>query len=123
MTEGSSGSVPAAPNVIHPSEDTETDNGPVDSASSNGGPAKPAPKRRQRRHVARSESDPQESSCDDKKAVARKPPRAKSQPAISSKEKENRKPSCRLDWTKRQVEVRRMTNDVSGFKRFKKNHY
>uniref|UniRef100_A0A3Q0S5M3 Centriole, cilia and spindle associated protein n=1 Tax=Amphilophus citrinellus TaxID=61819 RepID=A0A3Q0S5M3_AMPCI len=52
-------------------------------------------------------------SQDDKPAVIRKPPRAKSTPVISTKEKENRRPSSRLDWSERQMEIKRIPNDVS----------
>nr|XP_043873113.1 centriole, cilia and spindle-associated protein-like [Solea senegalensis] len=50
---------------------------------------------------------------DTQPAVARKPPRAKSQPAIGSKEKESRRPTGRLDWTERQKDVRRTNNQQS----------
>ncbi|XP_008283195.1 centriole, cilia and spindle-associated protein [Stegastes partitus] len=98
----SGGSVTAAPNTSGPSDDT--DNGPADTASSDGEPANPVPRRRHRRRTPRSEPGRQDSSQDGKPAVVRKPSRAKSQPPISTKEKENRRPSSRLDWTERHVE-------------------
>lgn len=111
VNEASGGSMTAAPNTSGPSDDTATDNGPADTASSDGEPANPAPKRRHRRRTPRSEPGHRDSSHDDRPAVVRKPPRAKSQPPISTKEKENRRPSSRLDWTERQTEVRRTPND------------
>ncbi len=106
VNEASSGSMIAAPNSNRPSDGTETDDGPADTASSDGEPVNPAPKRRHRRRTTRSETGHRDSSHDNKPAVVRKPPRAKSQPPI-------RRPSSRLDWTERQTEVRGMQNDVS----------
>ncbi|XP_068451715.1 centriole, cilia and spindle-associated protein isoform X2 [Clinocottus analis] len=98
-------------NGVSPSDDTETDGGPVDSVSSDGEPVNPAPKRRPRRRRA---ARPEPGRRDDEPAVAatavtvpavapavRKTPRAKSQPPISTKEKENRRPSSRMDWSER----------------------
>ncbi|XP_029010516.1 centriole, cilia and spindle-associated protein [Betta splendens] len=99
--EASGGS---APNSSGPSDDRATDAGPADSASSDGEPAKPVQKRHHRRRSPRSETGLKDRSGDDK------PPRAKSQPAISTREKENRRPSSRLDWTERQPEARRAPN-------------
>uniref|UniRef100_UPI0037E91ADB centriole, cilia and spindle-associated protein n=1 Tax=Semicossyphus pulcher TaxID=241346 RepID=UPI0037E91ADB len=113
VNEASGGSVDVAPATSGPSDDTGTDNGPADTHSSDGEPVNPAPRRRHRRRAPRSEPGHRDSSHDDKPAVIRKPPRAKSQPAISTKEKENRRPSSRLDWTERQTEVRRTANDSS----------
>ncbi|KAM9363516.1 centriole, cilia and spindle-associated protein [Symphorus nematophorus] len=98
-----------APNSSGPSDDTATDNGPADTASSDGEPVNPAPRRRHRRRTPRSEPGKRDGSHDDKPVVVRKPPRAKSQPPISSKE--NRRSSSRFDWTERQTEVRRTPND------------
>ncbi|XP_035515239.1 centriole, cilia and spindle-associated protein [Morone saxatilis] len=108
VNEASGGSMAAAPNS-GPSDDTATDNGPADTTSSDGEPVNPVPKRRHRRRTPRSEPGNRDSSHDDKPAVVRKPPRAKSQPPISTKE--NRRPSSRLDWTERQTEVRRTQNE------------
>ncbi|KAG7233473.1 hypothetical protein INR49_006994 [Caranx melampygus] len=102
----------AAPNTSRLSDDT--DNGPADTTSSDGEApaANPAQRRRQhRRRAPRSEPGQPDSSHDDKPAVVRKPPRAKSQPPISTKEKENRRPSSRLDWTERPAEVRKTPSD------------
>ncbi|XP_074549192.1 centriole, cilia and spindle-associated protein [Halichoeres trimaculatus] len=109
VNEASGGSVEVAADNSGPSDDT--DNGPVDTQSSDGEPVNPAPKRRHRRRTPRSEPEHRDSSHDEKPAVIRKPPRAKSQPAISTKEKENRRPSSRLDWMEKQTEVRRTPND------------
>uniref|UniRef100_A0A672GQV6 Centriole, cilia and spindle-associated protein a n=1 Tax=Salarias fasciatus TaxID=181472 RepID=A0A672GQV6_SALFA len=80
-----------------------------------GDPANPGPRRRYRRRTPRSEpGQHRDASLDGKPPAVRKPPRAKSQPAIGSSEKENRTPSSRLDWTERQTEVRRTPNDVSS---------
>lgn len=106
--EASGGS---APNSSGPSDDTATDNGPADTLSSDGEPVNPAPRRRHRRRTPRPEPGHRDSSHDDKPAVVRKLPRAKSQPPISTKE--NQRPSSRLDWTERHTEVRRTPNDVS----------
>uniref|UniRef100_A0A4W6G671 Centriole, cilia and spindle associated protein n=1 Tax=Lates calcarifer TaxID=8187 RepID=A0A4W6G671_LATCA len=103
----------STPNTSGPSDDTATDNGPADTASSDGEPVNPAQRRRHRHRTPRSEPGQRDSSYDDKPTVVRKPPRAKSQPPISTKEKENRRPSSRLDWTERQTEVRRIhTSDA-----------
>ncbi|XP_026214689.1 centriole, cilia and spindle-associated protein isoform X1 [Anabas testudineus] len=107
VNEPSGASATAAPNTSGPSDDT--DNGPADSASSDGDPVKPVPKRRHRRRTPRSEPGHRDGSHDDKAAIVHKPPRAKSQPPIRTKE--NRRPSSRLDWTERQMEVRRSPND------------
>ncbi|KAM9313761.1 centriole, cilia and spindle-associated protein [Pholidichthys leucotaenia] len=111
VNEADGGSVTAVPNNSAPLDDTATDNGPADSASSDGAPTNPVPRRRHRRRATRAEQAHQDSSQDDKPAVIRKPPRAKSQPAISTKEKENRRPSSRLEWTERQMDIRRTPND------------
>ncbi|XP_040891191.1 centriole, cilia and spindle-associated protein isoform X2 [Toxotes jaculatrix] len=115
VNEVSGGSVTAGPNTSGPSDDTATDDGPADTPSSDGEPvvepvnAVPRWRRRRRHHNPRSQPGEPESSHDGKPAVVRKPPRAKSQPPISTKE--NRRPSSRLDWTERQTEVRRMPSD------------
>lgn len=108
---GGGGSAAVAPsnsdnnnNNNGPSDDT--DNGPADS-SDGAEPVKPPPRQRHRRRTPRSELEHRDSSHDDKPPAVRKPSRAKSQPPISSSEKENRRPSSRLDWT----EVRRTPND------------
>ncbi|KAG7465392.1 centriole, cilia and spindle-associated protein-like isoform X1 [Solea senegalensis] len=92
-----------------PSSDTE------DTPSSDTEPANPAPKPRyRRRRVPCAEPGGSDGFHDDTQpAVARKPPRAKSQPAIGSKEKESRRPTGRLDWTERQKDVRRTNNQQS----------
>lgn len=114
MNEAGGNSVAVAPTNSAPSDDTPTDNGPADSASSDAEPVKPVSRRQRRRHTPRSEQPHRDSSQDDKPAVIRKPPRAKSTPVISTKEKENHRPSSRLDWSERQMEVKRTTNDVSA---------
>ncbi|XP_029950224.1 centriole, cilia and spindle-associated protein [Salarias fasciatus] len=110
MNEASGGSEAAAPAN---NGDTATDDGPADTTSDDGGePANPGPRRRYRRRTPRSEpGQHRDASLDGKPPAVRKPPRAKSQPAIGSSEKENRTPSSRLDWTERQTEVRRTPND------------
>lgn len=101
---GTSGElVIGAPNTSGPSCDTATDNGPANSPSSDEEPVNPAPRRCHRRRTPRSEPGNTNSSPKDKPAVVRKPPRAKSQPPVSTKE--NQRPSSRLDWTEIQVEV------------------
>ncbi|KAF3688077.1 Centriole, cilia and spindle-associated protein [Channa argus] len=96
-----------APNTRGPSDQTATDNGPADSASTDEEPSKPVQRRRHRRRTPRCEPGQQDSSPTSKPAVIRKPARAKSQPPISTKEKENGRPSSRLDWMK----VKRSPND------------
>ncbi|XP_043969463.1 centriole, cilia and spindle-associated protein [Gambusia affinis] len=91
-----------APDTSGPSDGTSTDNKPVSSDSSDEKPVNPAPRRRHRCRTPRSVLAPRDSSFEDKPAVVQKPPRAKSQPAISSKA--NRRPSSRMDWTERQPE-------------------
>ncbi|XP_063740063.1 centriole, cilia and spindle-associated protein isoform X2 [Eleginops maclovinus] len=98
------------PDTSGPSEvDSPTDNGPVDTTSSDGEPVKPVPKRRHRRRTPRPETPHRDSSLDETTAVVKKPPRAKSTPAISTKE--CRRASSRLDWPERPAEVRRTRND------------
>ncbi|XP_029284238.1 centriole, cilia and spindle-associated protein-like isoform X2 [Cottoperca gobio] len=109
VNEAGAGSVTVTPNTSGPSEDTATDNGPADTTSSDGEPVNPVPKRRHRRRTPRLEPEHLDSSHDDKPVVVRKPPRAKSQPPISTKE--NRRPSSRLDWPERQTEVTRTRNN------------
>ncbi|XP_071765126.2 centriole, cilia and spindle-associated protein [Centroberyx gerrardi] len=111
VTEANLGSVKEAPTTSGPSDDTATEDGPVDRVSSDEEPVKPEPRRRHRRRAPRSEPGHRDSSHDDNPAPARKPPRAKSQPPASSKEKENRRPSSRHDWTEKQTEVRRTPNE------------
>ncbi|XP_075947932.1 centriole, cilia and spindle-associated protein isoform X1 [Anarhichas minor] len=107
--EAGGDSATAAP---HPGGSSgDTDNGPADTTSSDGEPVNPVPKRRPRRRNPRSEPGHRDSSHEDKPAVDRKTPRAKSQPPISTKEKENRRPSSRLDWTERHTDVKRTPND------------
>ncbi|XP_030598144.1 centriole, cilia and spindle-associated protein isoform X2 [Archocentrus centrarchus] len=111
VNEASGSSATVAPKNSGNSDDTATDNGPADSASSDGEPVNPVPQRRHRRRTPRSEQAHRDSSQDDKPAVIRKPPRAKSTPVISTKEKENRRPSSRLDWSERQMEIKTTPND------------
>ncbi|XP_029920546.1 centriole, cilia and spindle-associated protein [Myripristis murdjan] len=114
VTEADQGSAKEAPNNSGPSDDAATDDGPADRASSDEEPAKPEPKRRHRHRTPRSEPGHRDSSHDDQPAPVRKPSRAKSQPPVSTKEKENRQPSGRHDWTERQTEVRRNTQESHG---------
>ncbi|XP_068583639.1 centriole, cilia and spindle-associated protein isoform X2 [Cebidichthys violaceus] len=114
VSEAGGGPATAAPNPGGSSGDTDTDNGPADTpTSSDGEPVNPVPKQRPRprRRNPRPESGHRDSSHEDKPVVVRKTPRAKSQPPIGTKEKENRRPSSRLDWTERRTEVRRTPND------------
>ncbi|MEQ2316209.1 hypothetical protein AMECASPLE_030323, partial [Ameca splendens] len=90
------------PDTSGPSDDTASDNRPNSSESSDGKRVKPAPRRRHRCRTPRSVPAQRDSSLEDKPAVVQKPPRAKSQPAISSKG--NCRPSTRMDWTERHVE-------------------
>lgn len=102
--EVDSASLTAAPGNVRPTDDTETDHRPADTTSSDGEPVNPPPRRRHRRRTPRSEPGCQDGSV-------RRPPRAKSQPAISSKENQ-RRTSSRLDCMERQAEVRRTPDDV-----------
>ncbi|XP_044045467.1 centriole, cilia and spindle-associated protein [Siniperca chuatsi] len=111
VNEASGASMAAAPNSSGPSDDTAADDGPADTPSSDGEPVNPAPRRRRRRRTPRPEPGHRDSSHDDEPAVVRKQQRAKSQPPISTKEQENRRPSGRLDWAETQTEVRRTPND------------
>ncbi|XP_016517568.1 centriole, cilia and spindle-associated protein [Poecilia formosa] len=95
-----SASIP--PDTSGPSDDTATDNRPDSSDSSDEKPVNPAPRRRHRCRTPRSVPAQQDSSLEKKLVVVQKPPRAKSQPAISSKA--NRRPSSRMDGTERQPE-------------------
>ncbi|XP_068176944.1 centriole, cilia and spindle-associated protein [Antennarius striatus] len=106
VNEGS-GSAMVAANSRGMLNDTETDNGPGETPSSDEELGNPSPRRRQR--YARSKQVQRDSSQDDKPAVIRKPMRAKSQPPLSTKE--NRRSSSRLDWTERQMDIRRTAND------------
>ncbi|CAB1413608.1 unnamed protein product [Pleuronectes platessa] len=122
VNEAGGGSVKPVPNASPPSEDTGTDAGPADTASSDGEPVNPAPKRRLRRRAPHTDPGRQDSSSDDKQAEVRKAPRAKSQPPVSTKEnrrtssrldraEENRRTSSRLDRAENQPEVRTTAND------------
>ncbi|KAM4583812.1 centriole, cilia and spindle-associated protein isoform 1-T2 [Odontesthes bonariensis] len=102
VNEANGGSVKVAPNPSGPSDDTGTDNGLADSASSDGEPLNRAPRTRHCRRTPRSESGQRDSSEDNTQAVFKKSPRAKSQPPISTKK--NLRPSSRLDWTEREIE-------------------
>lgn len=85
-------------------DDTPTDNGPIDSASSDGEVLRPRPRQRPRRRPPRSETAHnlrEGTSCD---AVVRKT-RAKSQPPTGSRDRE------RLDWSQRHMEVSRTPNN------------
>ncbi|KAA8593126.1 hypothetical protein FQN60_018581 [Etheostoma spectabile] len=93
------------------SEDSTIDSVPADTTSSDGEPVNPVPKRRHRRRTPRSEPGRRDGSHDDKPAVVRKPPRARSTPPVLAKETENRRTPSRLDWNERQTEVRRTPND------------
>ncbi|XP_062244372.1 centriole, cilia and spindle-associated protein [Platichthys flesus] len=95
VNEAGGGSVKPVLKTSPPSEDTGTDAGPADTASSDGEPVNPPPKRRHRRHAPHTDPGRQDSSSDDKQAEVRKAPRAKSQPPVSTKE--NRRASSRLD--------------------------
>lgn len=99
----SGGTAVEAPNTNAPSCDTTTDNGPANSPSSEEEPVNPAPRRRHRRRTPRSELGHTNSSPKDKPTVVQKPPRAKSQPPVSTKE--SRRLSSRPDRTERQMEV------------------
>ncbi|XP_053272300.1 centriole, cilia and spindle-associated protein [Pleuronectes platessa] len=136
VNEAGGGSVKPVPNASPPSEDTGTDAGPADTASSDGEPVNPAPKRRHRRRAPHTDPGRQDSSSDDKQAEVRKAPRAKSQPPVSTKEnrrtssrldrteenqrtssrldraEENRRASSRLDRAENRPEVRTTANDV-----------
>ncbi|XP_060945075.1 centriole, cilia and spindle-associated protein [Limanda limanda] len=107
VNEPGAGSVKPVPNASRASEDTATDDGPADTASSDGEPVKPAPKRRHRRRAPPAEPGRQDGSSDDQQAAVRKAARAKSQPPISSEEK--RRASSRLDGSEGRTQLR--TND------------
>ncbi|XP_072239681.1 centriole, cilia and spindle-associated protein isoform X2 [Leuresthes tenuis] len=102
VNEANRGSVKVALNTSGPSDDTGTDNGPADSASSDGEPLNRAPRTRHCRRTPRSESGQRNSSQDNTQAVFKKPPRAKSQPPVSTKK--HLRPSSQLDWTEREIE-------------------
>ncbi|KAM4611289.1 centriole, cilia and spindle-associated protein [Polymixia lowei] len=104
-------SVKEAPNTNGPSDDTATDDGPIDRGSSDEEPVKAEPRHRHRHRAPRSEPGHRDSSHDDKPAPVRKQSRAKSQPPISSKEKENRRLCTRHDRTERHPEVKRTQNE------------
>lgn len=101
--EVSGAATKVVPDNCRPSDDTETDDGPADIGSSDGEPGNP-PARPHRRNT-RSEMGHQNSS-------AGKPPRAKSQPAISNKEIQR---SNRLDLTERNTEVWQRLSGVVTF--------
>lgn len=95
--------IATVPNINGYHYDTTTDNGPIDSASSDGEVLRPRPRHRR---PLRNRDDRAARSHDDR-AVVRKAPRAKSQPPTSSKDKE------RLDWTQTHMEARRTPNNTS----------
>ncbi|KAF3852731.1 hypothetical protein F7725_006086 [Dissostichus mawsoni] len=107
-TEGGGGEtiVDAAPlaDTSGPSEvDSPSEPGPADTTSSDGEPVIPPPRRRLRRRTPRSETPHRDSSLEEKPAVLRKPPRAKSSPALCSKE--SLRATGRLDWSEGQTEA------------------
>ncbi|KAK5898868.1 hypothetical protein CesoFtcFv8_008406 [Champsocephalus esox] len=73
------------------------------------GPSEVDSPRRLRRRTPRSETPHRDSSLEEKPAVLRKPPRAKSTPALCGKE--SLRASGRLDWSERQGEERRARNN------------
>ncbi|KAM9769868.1 centriole, cilia and spindle-associated protein [Menidia menidia] len=87
-----------------PSDDAETDRGPADSSSDGEPPKAETQRPRRRRRTPQSEPGRPDSSHDDTPAVRKKPPRAKSQPPVSTKE--SLRPPGRLDWTERHAEAR-----------------
>uniref|UniRef100_A0A1A8QZS8 Centriole, cilia and spindle-associated protein n=1 Tax=Nothobranchius pienaari TaxID=704102 RepID=A0A1A8QZS8_9TELE len=87
------GSEIEAPTTSGPCDGLVTKNGPSCSTSSDDEPVNPAQRRRRR--------SPRSGSREDKPAAVQKPPRAKSQPPISTK---NRRLSSRLDWTGTQMQ-------------------
>lgn len=91
------------PDNCRQSDDTETDGGSADIGSSDGEPGNP-PARPHRRNP-RTEMGHQNSS-------AGKPPRAKSQPAISTKEIQR---SNRLDLIERNTEVWQRLSGITTF--------
>lgn len=85
-------------------DDTTTDNGPMDSASSDGEALRPRPRQRPRRRPPRSETAHALRDAANGDAAPRKT-RAKSQPPALSRDKE------RLDWTDTHMEARRTPNN------------
>ncbi|XP_033985692.1 centriole, cilia and spindle-associated protein [Trematomus bernacchii] len=110
VVNGVNGSSSVTPDTSGPSEvESPSDPGPADTTSSDGEPVLPPPRRRLRRRTPRSETPHRDSSLEEKPAVLRKPPRAKSTPALCSKE--SLRASGRLDWSDRQGEGRRARNN------------
>ncbi|XP_072319202.1 centriole, cilia and spindle-associated protein [Eucyclogobius newberryi] len=93
----------AAVNGFH--DDTPTDNGPIDSASSDGESLRPRPRQRPRRRPQKTEPGQVQVQSRGVSDAAVRKTRAKSQPPT------NRDRESRLDWTQRHMEVRRTPND------------
>nr|XP_020480875.1 centriole, cilia and spindle-associated protein-like isoform X2 [Monopterus albus] len=105
----SGGSVTEAPHPSRPSKDTATDNGPADTATSDGEAVNLGPRRRHRHRNLHTELGQQDNCHANKPTAVRRLQRAKSQPPTNTKE--NQRASSRLDWTERRMEVRRSPND------------
>ncbi|KAJ8002010.1 hypothetical protein DPEC_G00175350 [Dallia pectoralis] len=87
-----------------------TDKGPAEKITSDVEPVKET-KRRHRQRAPRTEPCHRDGSRDQIRPV-RKPSRAKSQPPAVTTDKENRRPSARLDWSERQASsARRSTHE------------
>ncbi|KAK7930638.1 hypothetical protein WMY93_007033 [Mugilogobius chulae] len=93
----------SAVNGFH--NDTPTDNGPIDSASSDGEVLHPRPRQRPRRRPPKTEPGQNQNQTQGQ-AVVRKT-RAKSQPPTSR----DRDRESRLDWTQKHMEARRTPID------------
>lgn len=101
----------AAPSSRPPVE-SDTDNGPADTLSSDGEPSDPPPppaRRYRRRQGPGSATGPPDGSLPLPPPVTRKPPRAKSQPAISIKD--SRRTSSRGEG-QQGAELQRTANHV-----------
>lgn len=99
----------AAPSSRPPAE-SDTDNGPADTPSSDGEPSDPPappPGRRHRRRQGPGSEPGRPDSSPPPPPVTRKPPRAKSQPAISTKD--SRRTSSRVEG-QQGAELRRTAN-------------
>lgn len=97
VDEASGAATTALPDNLRPPDDAETDSGPAETGSSDGEPGNPAAGPR---HGRRTPPGHQNSSV-------RKPPRAKSQPAIGTKEVQR---TARQDQPERRTEVRRSSS-------------
>lgn len=108
VENGPSDAAAANMNGFH--NDTTTDNGPIDSASSDGEVLRPRLRQRPRRRPPRSQTEQtlrDAAICDNNGGGGVRKARAKSQPPTGSRDRDRE----RLDWSQTHMEARRTPNN------------